>query len=202
MEKDETDSLFHCPIQECDHDGFQSQRGCRKHVNNKHSWFFYFDEKPNSTEITDSLKPARNVSMVNTIQDQTSETTKHVVKLLASFSILCDIGEVFTKWLTGSGGGCKKERAAQQIVTRCFKFLRFCCEDKEELTFDVVDLSLCSPNSLFNFIDYLQDECMLEHGGRLGYIDAISEMIDFRCSFLKVLCNRAVPQKSARLLQR
>ena len=180
LEKDETDSLFHCPIQECEHDGFQSQRGCRKHVNNKHSWFFYFDEKPNSTEITDSLKLVRNVSMVNTIQDQTSETTKHAVKLLPSFSLSSDIGEVFTKWLTGSGGGCKKDRAAQQIVTRCFKFLRFCCEDEEELTFDVVDFSLCSPNSLFKFIDYLQDECKLGHGGRLGYIDAISEMIDFK----------------------
>ena len=57
---------------------------------------------------------------------------------------------------------------------------RFCCEDQEELTFDVVDFSLCSPNLLFKFIDYLQDECRLGHGGRLGYIDAISEMIDFR----------------------
>ena len=37
LEKDETDSLYHYPIQECDHDGFQSQRGCRKHVNTKHS---------------------------------------------------------------------------------------------------------------------------------------------------------------------
>jgi len=82
--------------------------------------------------------------------------------------------------LTGSGGSCKKDCAAQQIVTRCFKFLRFCCEDEEELSFDVVDFSLCSPNFLFKFIDYLQDECKLGHGGRLGYIDAISEMIDFR----------------------
>ena len=180
LEKNETDSLFHCPIQECEHDGFHSQRRCRKHVHNKHSWFFYFDEKPNLTEITDSLKLARNVSMMNTIQDQTSETTKHAVKLLPSFSLSCDIGEVFTKCLTGSGGGCKKDRAAQLIVTRCFKFLKFCCEDEEELTFDVVDVSLCSPNSLFKFIDYLQDECKLGHGGRLGYLDAISEMIDFR----------------------
>ena len=176
LEKDETNSLYHCPIQECDHDGFQSQRGCRKHVYNKHSWFFYFDEKPNSKEITDS----RNVPMVRPIQDQTTETTKHAVKILPSFSLSCDIAELFTKWLTGSGGGYKKDRAAQQIVTRCFKFLRFCCEDEEELTFDVVDFSLCSPNLLFKFIDYLQDECKLGHGGRLGYIDAISEMIDFR----------------------
>ena len=180
LEKDETDSLYHCPIQECDHDGFQSQRGCRKHVNNKHRWFFYFDEKPNSKEITDSLKLASNFPKESTIQDRTGETARHAVKLLPSFSLSCDIGEEFTKWLTGSGGGYKKDRAAQQIVTRCFKFLRFCCEDEEELTFDVVDFSLCSPNLLFKFIDYLQDECKLGHGGRLGYIDAISEMIDFR----------------------
>ena len=82
--------------------------------------------------------------------------------------------------MNGSGGGYKKDRAAQQIVTRCFKFLRFCCEDEEELTFDVVDFSLCSPNLLFKFIAYLQDECKLGHGGRLGYIDVISEMIDVR----------------------
>ena len=176
LEKDETDSLYHCPIQECDHDGFQSQRGCRKHVNTKHSWFFYFDEKRNTKEIRD----LRKVSMANLIQDQATETTKHADKLLSSFSLSCDIGEVFTKWLTGSGGGCKKDRAAQQIVTSCFRFLRFCCGKEEELTFDVVDFSLCSPNSLFKFIDYLQDECKLGHGGRLGYTDAISEMIDFR----------------------
>ena len=48
------------------------------------------------------------------------------------------------------------------------------------MTFGVIDLSLCSPNLLFKFIDYLQDECKLGHGGRLGYIDAISELIDFR----------------------
>ena len=29
LEKDEADSLYHCPIQLCEHDGFQSQRGCR-----------------------------------------------------------------------------------------------------------------------------------------------------------------------------
>ena len=31
-----------------------------------------------------------------------------------------------------------------------------------------------------NSIDFLQDECKLGLGGRLGYIDAISELIDFR----------------------
>ena len=99
---------------------------------------------------------------------------------MPSFSVSSQIGESFTKWLTGSGGGCKKDRVAQQIVNRCFKFLKFCCEDEEELSFEVLDFSLCSHSLLFKFIDYLQDECKLGHGGRLGYIDAISDLIDFR----------------------
>ena len=44
----------------------------------------------------------------------------------------------------------------------------------------MIDFTLCSPDLLFKFIDYLQDECQLGHGGRLGYTDAISELIDFR----------------------
>ena len=173
LEKDETDRLFHCPLQVCDHDGFQSQRGCRKHVNIKHSWFFYFDQKPDLGELAACAKEGANDA-------KSGEITIQTARVLPSFSVSSKIGESFTRWLTGSGGGCKKDRAAKQIVTRCFKFLRFCCEDEEELTFDVVDFSLCSPNLLFKFIDYLQDECKFGHGRRLGYIDAISELIDFR----------------------
>ena len=119
-------------------------------------------------KITDLLKLASNLPIESTIQYRTRETTKHAVKFLPSFLLSCDINEVLTKSLTGSHGGYKKERAAKQIVTECFRFLRFCSEDEEELTFDVVDFSLCFPNLLFEFIDYLQDECKLGHGGRLG----------------------------------
>ena len=84
--------------------------------------------------------------MEDTIQDQTSETTKHAVKLLRSFR-----HRVISAKHSRNGSGCKKYRTAQQIVTRCLKFLRFCVEDEEELTFDVVDFSLCSPHLLFKF---------------------------------------------------
>ena len=43
-----------------------------------------------------------------------------------------------------------------------------------------MDFGLCSPSLLFKFIDFLQEECKLGYGGRLGYVDAISELIDFR----------------------
>ena len=58
--------------------------------------------------------------------------------------------------------------------------LKFCCEEEEELSFDVMDFSFCAPSLLFKFIDCLEEECKLGHGGTLGYIDAISELIDFR----------------------
>ena len=103
LEKEETDSLYHCRIQACGHDGFKSQCGCRKHLNIKHSWFFFFDQNP-------------------------------------TFQVSSQIGELFTKWLTGSGGGCEKDRAAQQIAKRCFQFLKFCCEDEKELSFEVLVL--------------------------------------------------------------
>ena len=60
------------------------------------------------------------------------------------------------------------------------KFLKFCCEDEEDVTFEIVDFSLCSPNLLFKFVDMMQDEWKLGHAGRVGYLDAIAELGDFR----------------------
>lgn len=48
----------------------------------------HFDEKPNLKDI--------DFLMENTIQDQTSETTRHALKLLPSFSSSYDISKVFT----------------------------------------------------------------------------------------------------------
>ena len=78
----------------------------------------------------------------------------------------------------GSGGG--GVRQAHQIVSRCLKFVKFCCEDDEDLTFEIVDFSLCSPNLLFKFVGMMQDEWNLGHAGRIGYLDAIAELGDFR----------------------
>ena len=181
LEKGEADSLYHCPIQLCEHEGFQSQRGCRKHVNNKHSWFLYFDEKPVDLKLTTSSSEVPKKSFSSGSDgDIWRASSKQGARSMPSFSPSRQIGEEFTKWLTGSGGCYKKDRPAQQIVGRCFKFLKFCCEEEEELNFEVMDFSLCSPSLMFKFIDYLQEECKLGHGGRLGYIDAISELIDFR----------------------
>ena len=148
LEEDDCDGLFHCPVQICNHDGFTTQRGCRKHVKNKHSWYYYFDEKPDSAQI-DSLHVDQN----NNCKANDQKITPHKSRAIASFDPTNNIAKTFFSWLTGSGGGSKSDRQAQQIVSKCLKFLKFCCKDEEELTFDIVEFSLCSPNLLSKFVD-------------------------------------------------
>ena len=89
------------------------------------------------------------------------------------------IAKNFFSWLSGCGEGCKSDRQVQQIVSKCLKFLKFCFEDEDEVTFDIVDLSLCSPNILFKFVDTMQDDWNLGHAGRIRYLDAIAELVDY-----------------------
>ena len=175
LEEDDCDGLFHCPVQICNHDGFTTQRGCRKHVKNKHSWYYYFDEKPDSAQIE-----KLNVDETSKCEASDQKITPRKSRTIASFDPKNKIAKNFFSWLTGSGGGCKSDRQAQQIVSKCLKFLKFCCEDEEEVTFDIVDFSLCSPNLLFKFVDTMQDDWNLGHAGRIGYLDAIAELVDYR----------------------
>ena len=90
----------------------------------------YFDEKPRV-----HLKFALNSSKVQTKSSATSSTDDYLwcsrsnpgARLMPSFSPSGEIGEHFTTWLTGSGGVYKKDGPAQHIVSRCLKFLKFCC---------------------------------------------------------------------------
>ena len=93
----------------------------------------------------------------------------------SSFDPTNNIAKNFFSWLTGSVGGCKSDQQAQEIVSKCLKFLKFCCEDEEELTFDIVDFSLSSPKLLFKFVNTMQGDWNLGHAGRIGYLDAIAD---------------------------
>ena len=92
--------------------------------------------------------------------------TPHKSRAIVSFDPTNNIAKNFFLWLTGSGRGCRSYWEAQPIISKCLKFLKFCCEDKGELTFDMVDFSLCLPNLLFKFVDTMQDDWNLGHAGR------------------------------------
>ena len=173
LEQDEFDGLFHCPAEKCTHEGFATQRGCRKHVKKKHLWFYYFDTEPDQTTNIEVVKEVAAMK-------QEEGSRPRDMKSMPSFSKTDPIAKDMYSWLVGTGGGCKSQRQAGQIVGRCLKYLKYCCEDDQSLTLNIVDFGLCSPSLLFKFIDALQVDWQLGHAGRLGYIDAISELVDFR----------------------
>lgn len=106
LEEDDSDGLFHCPVQDCNHDGFTTARGCRKHAKNKHRWYFYFDEKPDITQIESGQQKSNKM-----------EVSDHKIppksRRVVSFAMSSEIAQDFLSWLTGSGRGCKSDRQAQ-----------------------------------------------------------------------------------------
>ena len=42
--KKDNKEIYHCPVESCSHLSFTCKRGCRKHINNIHPWYFYFNE--------------------------------------------------------------------------------------------------------------------------------------------------------------
>ena len=57
--EDDCDGLFHCPVRACNHDGFNSQRGCRKHVKNKHRWYFHLTKSQTPLRLKKRVKATR-----------------------------------------------------------------------------------------------------------------------------------------------
>ena len=39
------DDIILCPVPYCEHYGFLTERGCRKHVSKKRVWWYFFDTK-------------------------------------------------------------------------------------------------------------------------------------------------------------
>ena len=74
----------------------KGQRGCRKYVSTKHSWFFYFDEKPDISSFKDTLQVPVNKLPLTTTDDCTSSQT---ARAFPAFSVFGQIGKEFTQWL-------------------------------------------------------------------------------------------------------
>ena len=130
--------------------------------------------------------PAKLCSSSTVVDDVLSTRSKLGTRSMPSFSPSSQIGEQFTTWFAGSGGGYKKDRPPQQIVNRCLKFLKFCCTGEEELYFEVKDFSLCSPSLLFKFIDYLQEECKVLLCDSDRYKHFVRPLLKPQCDFVLV----------------
>ena len=110
--------LYNCPVNGCEHPGFSSCRGCRKHVYEKHAWYKYFDQK--SIVISNTVEEKDNVI---------TSKTKHTIPCCSTENDLC---RSLSVWLQSTAGGGKSEKQSQISVTRALKFITFCCSETGE----------------------------------------------------------------------
>ena len=120
--------IYSCPANPCDHmhDGFTTERGCRKHIKSRHGWYYYFDEKPDvECELANqTLPPFYKYNQCRT----------HEIPSLPKDSELA-IG--FRDSLTSKTAGSRSETQADQIISRALKFLKSISNDDlsyEEVT--------------------------------------------------------------------
>ena len=144
-----SDGLDHCPVTGCEHAGFASKKGCRKHVKTKHGWYYYFDEKP-----TVCSSPCA-------IDESNANKASKTVPCCSTDN---DFARSFSKWLQSSCGGGKSRKQSDISVTRALKFIKFCCDENGEgekeviRTPNLVDYALGCPQLLTKFVDTLKDK--------------------------------------------
>ena len=106
------DSLYCCLTDFCDHSGFLSQRGCRKHTKTKHGWHFYFDNKPKFGD-----DPIKAKSKEFCSPDRRPKQQK-----MPSFSTSTVVAVEFQHWLESTAGRRKaKSQAACASVFQSHK---------------------------------------------------------------------------------
>ena len=167
------EGLFTCPLINCDSTPFYSKRGCRKHVYTKHGCYYYFDKKP------DILIVMPNAYVY---KGQIQKQKRSATNSMPSFSKHCKIAVAFRKWISSPGGGGKSVSQSEQLCSKVLKYLKFSCDDiKEdaEIPESVVDYCLGSINLLSHFVEYLQNTWKVGYAGSIGYMNAISHMIDY-----------------------
>ena len=104
-----TNQRYYCPVSFCDHEGFGSQRGCRKHVKTKHGWFLYFDSKPDIREIEE-----KHSSVWTTVKVDGRSSTQE----LPTFPKTLPLAVNFLNWLQSTEGGGKTKQHSEQVLSR------------------------------------------------------------------------------------
>ena len=165
--------VFLCPLEGCDSNAYQSQRGCRKHVTEKHGWHFYFDEKPS---LEDAF-PEKILQPPSKLSPTRSKTWD-----MPYFSEKCRIAQDFVNWICSAGGGGKDTNQAKQICKKILKFSKYCCldlEDSFELSKGLLEYCLGSVQFIERFVIYLETECKMGKPGIISYLQSLAHCLDF-----------------------
>ena len=167
--KSNADGIFLCPVEDCLHIGFKSQRGLRKHIDTRHAWYYYFDVQP-------SFK-REDVTHENKLK------LKQTTHTMPAFSLDDGVGKDFLLWLGTPCGGGKTVKEGTQIARRAMKFLMASLGDSEVEKFvkeEYVDCCLGSPSVVIRFLQTLTEDWELTSSASLNYLKSMCDLLDFR----------------------
>ena len=165
--------VFHCLIRNCDHIGFKSQRGCRKHVKKVHGSYIYFDSKTNISTTDKSIYSDEEQQRSRPYQNLPSYPKEHPLRVQ------------FVEWLKSTGDGGRTANQAEQDASRVFKFLRYCCEnfsdiEEQDVNMRTIDYCLGSSVILADCMDATERVWNLGFSSGINYLNALQDLIDFR----------------------
>ena len=161
--------IFKCPVEKCLHCGFRSQRGLRKHTNNRHAWFYYFDEEPSVKR--EDIDKGEIVKL------------KQPTHTIPAFSIEDGVGNLFLRWLCTPCGGGKQITQAKQIAKRAMKFLMASIGEsvgETLVTEEYLDCCLGSPSLVINFMQQVTGDWGLSSSAVVNYLKSMTDLLDFR----------------------
>ena len=95
--------------------GFSSPRGCRKHVKNKHGWFYYFDVKSDLKLSRTNIRPQGKGSILLEKSHHAQRST------ITSFTKDTPFGYEIVNWLQSMAGGGKSKCLANQVLSKSLK---------------------------------------------------------------------------------
>lgn len=165
------EGTFTCPIGTCLVLDYKSVRGLRKHINNIHPYFYWFDEAPVVHKDDENI-----------IRKQKLKATTHK---MPAFSLEKGLGREFLDWLKTPCGGDKAHKDAVQIGRRGMKYLMSCLGEIDSninVSEEYMDCCLGSPGMVINFMKLLIEDMEVSSSGALSYMKSLSDMMDFRKS--------------------
>ena len=110
------------------------------------------------------------------------------------FSKSTNIAVVFRDWLHSPGRGGKSYSQCDQIACKVLKYIKFCCDDVScswDVPESVVYYCIGSVSLMSEFVENLQSKWNVGFSGIIGYMNALSHMLDYRRS--QTLCTDNIP---------
>ena len=159
-----------CPVENCLHTNYMSKRGLRKHIDNIHTWYYYFDKQPFVEKLS--------------LSSENSEVSMGSCK--RSFSIKSGLGLDYCQWLQSPAGEGKCTAQAKVQANRAMRFLDHYLADGSDTPVNeaYADCCLGSPTIILSFAQLLTNEWNLGYSAAHRYIISIKALLK-NCKCIK-----------------